>query len=223
MRREDLYSIGEVAALLGVSTHTIRAWERRHGIVRPARTRTRQRRYRTEDVELLRDVKRAIDVNGFSLRVAYQAARGAVEPNRAPARSSARQHPAAIRTEESDLWRTVVDLLPRFVLILDGEGTIVETNVGVARAMGVVRQRLRGRKFIDFVDPFDRRKASLLYRPTPREAPAWELNITTARGPRLFTFQTWSVRHDGRPLLVMVGSEMYADQPSSRTGNRTAG
>ncbi len=84
-RRNDLYRIGEVAALLGVSTHTIRAWERRYGIVRPARTRTRQRRYRTEDVELLRDVKRAIDVNGFSLRIAYQAVRGAVEPNRTPA------------------------------------------------------------------------------------------------------------------------------------------
>ena len=29
MEAEQLYTIGEVAAILGVSTHTIRAWERR--------------------------------------------------------------------------------------------------------------------------------------------------------------------------------------------------
>ena len=218
VRPDDLYSIGEVAALLGVSTHTIRAWERRHGIVRPARTRTRQRRYTQGDVQLLRDVKRAIDVNGFSLRVASQAARGAVEPTMGPARPIPRQRVVLV-PGEADLWRTVVDLLPQFVLIVDREGTIVETNIGVARGLGVVRQRLRNRKFVEIVDPFDREKASLLYRPQPRTAWAWELNIATARGPRLYSFQTWNVRHHDRALLLMVGTEMFSDQAAPRMVN----
>ena len=48
------FSIGEVAAMLGISPHTIRAWERRHLMVTPTRTASGQRRYSSDDVDLLR-------------------------------------------------------------------------------------------------------------------------------------------------------------------------
>lgn len=218
MRENDLYSIGEVAALLGVSTHTIRAWERRHGILSPARTSTRHRRYREEDVELLRDVKRAIDLNGFSLRVAFQAVSGVVQPPRAPEGvvRAPRQMPAVIAPNESEIWRTVVDALPELILIVDEQGNIVETNVTVARAIGAVRQRLKGRKLIELVDPFDREKASLLYRPKLRNAMSWELNITTTTGARLYSFQTSALRQGERVLLMMIGHEMFDDRAAWR-------
>lgn len=214
MPENDLYSIGEVAALLGVSTHTIRAWERRHGILSPARTQTHHRRYRDEDVELLRDVKRAIDLNGFSLRVAFQAVSGVVEPARAPEGMvrTPRLMPAISAPGEAEIWRTVADVLPELILIVDDQGNIVETNVAVARAIGGVRQRIKGRKLIELVDPFDREKASLLYRPRLRNARSWELNITTASGARLYSFQTSTLRQGERGLLVMVGFEMFDDR-----------
>ena len=51
------FRIGEVAALVGLSPATIRAWERRHGIVAPGRSRFQHRRYSSDDVETLRRVQ----------------------------------------------------------------------------------------------------------------------------------------------------------------------
>jgi PAS domain S-box-containing protein len=207
----DLYSIGEVAALLGVSTHTIRAWERRYGILRPERTHARQRRYRREDIELLQDVKRAIDVSGVSLRLAFEAATGTVEPIRGPRLPIRQQRVRRFApSNDADLWRSIGDVLPQLIMIIDRDGTIVEANVAVAKALGVVRQRLTGRKFIEVVDPFDRGKASMLYRPQLRIVPAWELNVSTREGARLYSFQSWTVRQQDRMYLALVGAEMFS-------------
>jgi PAS domain S-box-containing protein len=207
-----LYSIGEVAALLGVSPHTIRAWERRHGILRPERTAARQRRYRPEDIELLRDIKRAIDLNGFSLRLAFQAVSGEVQPLEAPpSRARSQEFAPVAAPGDAGLWRAIGDGLPQLIMVIDRNGTIVEANVAVARALGVVHQRLKGRKFVELVDPFDRGKAFLLYRPQLRTAMSWELNIVTRRGARLYSFQSWALRQDGGEFLALVGTEMYAE------------
>jgi DNA-binding transcriptional MerR regulator/methylmalonyl-CoA mutase cobalamin-binding subunit len=48
------YSLGAVARLLGVTPHLLRAWERRYGAVRPARTAGGTRRYSESDVRRLR-------------------------------------------------------------------------------------------------------------------------------------------------------------------------
>jgi len=48
------YSLGAVARLLGVTPHLLRAWERRYGAVRPARTPGGTRRYTESDVRRLR-------------------------------------------------------------------------------------------------------------------------------------------------------------------------
>lgn len=48
-----LYSIGAVASLTGLSTSTLRSWERRHGAVTPRRTPNGGRRYTESQVERL--------------------------------------------------------------------------------------------------------------------------------------------------------------------------
>ena len=211
MREEEHYSIGEVSALLGVTPHAIRAWERRYGILHPERGLNRHRRYRAEDIEFLRDVKRTADVNGTSLRLAREIVDGSVElsAGRTPARPNIVDNPAADSPVSSEVWRAVGDAVPNLILLLDAAGVVVEANVAVARLLGVVRQRIGGRRFISLVDPFDRMKASMLYRPHLRALSSWELNIITHDGARLFSFSSWPVAAGESQYLAVVGYEMF--------------
>ncbi|HET9781763.1 MAG TPA: MerR family transcriptional regulator [Candidatus Dormibacteraeota bacterium] len=230
MRQPQHYSIGEVAALLGVSPHAIRAWERRYGILSPERGVNRHRRYSAEDIEFLRDVKRTADINGTSLRLALEIVNGSVElaggasPTPQPAVAETQDTQA---TTQSDVWRTLGDTVPFLIMLLDSEGVIVEANVAVARLLGVVRQRIAGRKFIGLVDPFDRMKASMLYRPRLRAVASWELNLTTPDGARLFSFSSWPVLVGDNTYLAVMGSEMFthggAGAPQAATSRGVGG
>lgn len=52
--RRPIYSIGAVAAMLGVEPATLRAWEERYGVVIPARSEGAQRVYSRDELEQLR-------------------------------------------------------------------------------------------------------------------------------------------------------------------------
>lgn len=54
--RQGLYPIRTLAALTGVNPVTLRAWERRHGLLRPARTAKGHRLYDDADVQLVRRI-----------------------------------------------------------------------------------------------------------------------------------------------------------------------
>lgn len=53
---EDLYPIREVSRLTGVNPVTLRAWERRYGLLRPHRTESGHRLYSMTDVERVRSI-----------------------------------------------------------------------------------------------------------------------------------------------------------------------
>ncbi|MDQ6885356.1 MAG: MerR family transcriptional regulator, partial [Candidatus Dormibacteraeota bacterium] len=57
MSEPAAFSVGEVGSMTGLSTHTIRAWERRHDALQPKRSKTGHRQYTTDDVEFLIRVK----------------------------------------------------------------------------------------------------------------------------------------------------------------------
>ena len=231
MRDLQHYSIGEVAALLGVSPHAIRAWERRYGILSPERGLNRHRRYSAEDIEFLRDVKRTADINGTSLRLALEVVNGSLELPTATTNPAAQPNHAEVPGADSpplaDVWRAVRDAVPNLIMLLDTDGRVVEANVAVARLLGVVRQRIAGLKFIGLVDPFDRMKASRLYRPQLRAVSSWELNLETKEGVKLFSFSAWPVAAAENTYLAVVGHEMFRretrTEPSARAavaGNR---
>ena len=67
---ETLYRIGLVARLSGLTTHVIRAWERRYDAVRPRRSSGGARLYADADVERLCLLKRALDAGHTIGRVA---------------------------------------------------------------------------------------------------------------------------------------------------------
>lgn len=52
----DLYPIREVARLTGVNPVTLRAWERRYGLIQPTRTESGHRLYSVTDIETVRRV-----------------------------------------------------------------------------------------------------------------------------------------------------------------------
>ncbi|HEY4104689.1 MAG TPA: MerR family transcriptional regulator [Polyangiaceae bacterium] len=56
------YRISDVARAVGVSTHALRAWERRYGTVEPRRTKGGSRRYDAEQIERLKALKKLTDL-----------------------------------------------------------------------------------------------------------------------------------------------------------------
>jgi len=55
------YRIGDVARFVGVSTHALRAWERRYGTVEPHRTPGGSRLYDAQQIERLKTLKELTD------------------------------------------------------------------------------------------------------------------------------------------------------------------
>lgn len=55
------YQIGTVATLTGIDPHTIRAWERRYGAIKPTRSESGRRRYDEATVERLQLLKALVD------------------------------------------------------------------------------------------------------------------------------------------------------------------
>jgi DNA-binding transcriptional MerR regulator len=61
------FRIGEVADLVGVKTHILRYWEHERLLVRPQKSKTGQRVYRREDIELLRKIRVLIYEQGLTI------------------------------------------------------------------------------------------------------------------------------------------------------------
>ena len=204
------FTIGEVASMIGFSPHTIRAWERRHQILKPHRTPSGQRRYTVEDVELLREVINGVVVRGLTLKVAVRAAQGAVlvpvgEDGQAGAREQAPVGPSFGPDDASVPWRAVADFMPHLIAILDAEGRVVDANVALASAAGRLREQLRGARFVDFADPYDRAKAVTAFRPPFQRRRGWELNLRLPGACGLFSFDCLPIRAGDRPLLITIG------------------
>lgn len=54
---EETLPIREISRLTGVNSVTLRAWERRYGLIKPLRTHKGHRLYRKEDVELVKKIQ----------------------------------------------------------------------------------------------------------------------------------------------------------------------
>lgn len=56
LEREELFPIREVARLTGVNPVTLRAWERRYGLIQPTRTESGHRLYAMTDIERVHSI-----------------------------------------------------------------------------------------------------------------------------------------------------------------------
>lgn len=57
------YPIRAISELTGVPTTTLRAWERRYGLLKPSRTPKGHRLYSTEDIDLIKDIVKLLKNN----------------------------------------------------------------------------------------------------------------------------------------------------------------
>lgn len=55
-QQQGLFSIGAVSSLTGVNAVTLRAWERRYGLIKPSRTESGHRLYSDKDIERIRQI-----------------------------------------------------------------------------------------------------------------------------------------------------------------------
>ena len=198
LKEHTLFSIGEVAAMLGVSTHTIRAWERRYNVLTPGRNAAHQRQYRPNEVAMLLQVKQSVIAHGLSLKVAVKAARGeltvpglvAVADGESCEQSASNRHEAAVRPP----WQSVVDLMPQAILVMDRAGRIAKANAAAARVIGFPIDRIVGRLLVDFVAAEARQDADELTRAAFVAGRAFEVRL---RRPRNGS-QCW---FDCRPFM----------------------
>ncbi|SQA96544.1 HTH-type transcriptional repressor YcgE [Cedecea neteri] len=56
-----LYSIGEVAALCNINPVTLRAWQRRYGLLKPKRSDGGHRLFDSADIERIREIQTWIE------------------------------------------------------------------------------------------------------------------------------------------------------------------
>jgi len=73
------FKIGEVAAIAGVEAHVLRFWEENFSALRPTRSRSRQRVYRRQDVELVLKIKGLLYVEKMTIAGARRRLREDVE------------------------------------------------------------------------------------------------------------------------------------------------
>ncbi len=85
------FKIGEVVALVGVEAHVLRYWEKEVPGIRPGKSASNQRRYRLQDIERFREVRRLLyeekyTLAGAKIRLAEVAKAGhaSVQPPAAP-------------------------------------------------------------------------------------------------------------------------------------------
>lgn len=62
-----LYPIRTVARLTGINDRTLRSWESKYGLVKPARTRGGHRLYSENDIKIIREIKEMVYEEGMSI------------------------------------------------------------------------------------------------------------------------------------------------------------
>jgi DNA-binding transcriptional MerR regulator len=55
------YSIGDVAERCGINPVTLRAWQRRYGLLKPQRSEGGHRQFDEEDIQRIEEIKRWIE------------------------------------------------------------------------------------------------------------------------------------------------------------------
>ena len=104
------FTIGEVSELCAVKPHVLRYWEQEFPQLRPIKRRGNRRYYQRHEVELIREIRRLLYLDGYTIggarnQLQKPATKGAVDP--------------APRPTPKD-YRGIIDELQKISLLLEG-------------------------------------------------------------------------------------------------------
>jgi DNA-binding transcriptional MerR regulator len=130
---KDDFSIGETAAIVGVSTHVIRSWERRLSLDLNHRTRSNQRRYWIEDIQRFITIRRLHEASHLPL---VESAARALDGREAgsPVETVGNQSEAL-----DAFWAALSDTLPELLLVIDESGNVAAANESARVRLNVHR------------------------------------------------------------------------------------
>jgi DNA-binding transcriptional MerR regulator len=90
------FKIGEVADIAGVKPHVLRYWESEFNAIRPTKSRSKQRLYRQQDIELILRLKDLLYNQGFTI----SGARKQLRRRQPPPPAESPMEPAAEKSDE---------------------------------------------------------------------------------------------------------------------------
>ena len=104
------FTIGEVSELCAVKPHVLRYWEQEFPQLRPIKRRGNRRYYQRHEVELIREIRRLLYLDGYTISGARNQlqkpmAKGEIDPAPRPARED---------------YRGIIDELQKISLLLEG-------------------------------------------------------------------------------------------------------
>jgi DNA-binding transcriptional MerR regulator len=111
-----LRTIGEVAKATGIKAHVLRYWEQQFPMLKPLTRSGGRRYYRPEDVELVERIDRLVNQEGYTLKGAKAALRGAPDPQAATQPQVTTASPPAV---DGDLLARLKAMRAQLVAALD--------------------------------------------------------------------------------------------------------
>jgi DNA-binding transcriptional MerR regulator len=112
------YKIREVCEIVGVEAHVLRFWETEFPALSPPKSKSGQRTYRPQDIELLLRIRKLLYEEGFTIAGARKQLRAEKSTGASSGRETAKEQPAA---PDSDRLSKVKAELENILTLLDRE------------------------------------------------------------------------------------------------------
>jgi PAS domain S-box-containing protein len=144
---DNLFKIGTIAERTGFSTHVLRAWERRHGLLEPVRSDSGQRLYTEDDLAVLLRV-RALKDEGRRIGEIARMGRSALLDEGSGLVADdpdAAGRPEGWHPLPATLSQALLEALPCGVILTDGQGCTRWINSGFSEMCGYGLAGLRDR------------------------------------------------------------------------------
>ena len=203
---ENGFTIGEAAAIIGVSTHVMRSWERRLSLALHHRTLSNQRRYWLEDIQRFIAIRRLHESKGLPLGEA------AAESLDRPEDTTEKEAPADRETSLNGFWAALIDALPDVLIVIDDGGRIAAANEPARRKLNV----RRGGSFARLAPGGWRRTYHSIHRSAGSRHQSTTLAMRGKDGIVFMDARVVSIGHVPSGSAVLIGTQVA--EPASSEG-----
>jgi DNA-binding transcriptional MerR regulator len=138
---KSYFKIGEVSRILGVEPYNIRYWESQFRIVKPAKTKSRQRLYRRRDIEVLLQIKQLLYEEGYTIAGAKKRLKTVLEGHEAEGEDD-EGTPSLLSDEERRAYDEALASAQNELLALRAEASTLHDELHQMRAEHQARLEL---------------------------------------------------------------------------------